>query len=213
MIDPRSLIDLTLPITRDMLLYPGDSPPEIRRLSSLSAGDPLTASELRIGCHVGTHVDAPSHFVRGGLQLNDLDPRHFIGPAVVIDIPHSLRITPEDLSPFPIPEKRHVLLKTANSHLLQRNVFDPSHVYVTPQAIDYLLEFEPRSIGFDYYSLDPPSASCFPAHTKLAKRNLPAFVCLNLAVVAPGEYLFLSFPLKLEVEGFPVRAFLSAFRR
>ena len=34
----QTAIDLTLPIKPDMLRYPGDSPPRLRRLSSLDKG-------------------------------------------------------------------------------------------------------------------------------------------------------------------------------
>jgi kynurenine formamidase len=38
---------------------------------------------LSIGCHIGTHVDAPAHFVRGGLTVDQLPAKHFFGPAIV----------------------------------------------------------------------------------------------------------------------------------
>jgi arylformamidase len=72
-----------------------------------------------------------------------------------------------------------------------------------------LLNFQPLSLGFDYYSLDPPSATTFPAHLEAARRAIPVFVCLDLSEVSPGEYFFSALPLRIEkIEGIPVRAVL-----
>src|SRR5690348_16526381 len=39
------------------------------------------------GEHVGTHFDAPVHWITGkdGLDVSQVPPRHLVGPAVVID--------------------------------------------------------------------------------------------------------------------------------
>ncbi|MBI2816373.1 MAG: cyclase family protein, partial [Acidobacteria bacterium] len=82
--DPRSAIDITIPMRAAMPLYPGDAPPLVRRVSCIADGSPLKASELVMGCHVGTHVDAPAHFINGGATIDQLSLRHFYGNAVVL---------------------------------------------------------------------------------------------------------------------------------
>ena len=120
------LFDITLPLTDRVLVYPGDSPPCILRVSDHKKGDSLTASTFSMGCHVGTHVDAPAHFVEDGLLLNDLPMESFYGPAVVLSIMGKRVIKKEDVeeNAIPaIPKRHHILLKTDNSDLLEKNNF------------------------------------------------------------------------------------------
>jgi len=203
-------IDISLPIKPDMLLYPGDRPPLLRRLSSLELGDLLTSSELSIGCHVGTHVDAPAHFCRGGATIDQLSIRHFVGPAIVVETPGTNRIEAADLIKSNIPSNHHVLLKTDNSLHLHTSEFRPQHCCLAPEAAQYVLSFDPLSIGFDYYSLDPPSECAFPAHTLVANHGVPVFVCLDLSEVRPGPYEFIAIPIPVVgAEGMPVRALIK----
>ena len=192
-----------------MPLYPGDQPPQVRQISSVSDGAALTVSELVLGCHVGTHVDAPAHFISGGKHVDDLDLCHFFGRAVVIDITGRDRITLQDVSGINIPPTSHILIKTRNSELLPDHKFHSDYCYLLPAATERLLQFRPLSIGFDYYSVDPQSVDMFPSHLAIARYGIPAFVCLNLRNIDPGEYGFMALPLKLPgVEGIPVRAVL-----
>ena len=189
------------------MVYPGDHPPVIERVSSLDSGDRLTASHLSVGCHVGTHVDAPAHFLKEGLPLDELPIRSFCGLAVVIDLRGKKSIHKDDLRRHSIPENHHVLLKTDNGSLLASAHFMTAYTYLEPAAAAYLCELNPQSIGIDYYSFDPYEAEEFTSHKIVAEHNLPAFVCLNLGPVPAGTYSFAGLPLLLErTEASPVRA-------
>lgn len=210
MFDPGRLIDITLPIRPGMPLYPGDPAPVVRQLASLDRGDKLTLSEVTLGCHIGTHVDAPAHFIAGGATVDALDRSCFAGPAVVLDLTGKSAITAADLHVQSVPRGRHVLLKTDNSALLRSGPFDPAYCTLSVAAAEALLALAPLSIGFDYYSLDPPSERDFPAHVAVARAGRPVFVCLDLSGVPAGAFTFLGFPLAVAgVEAMPVRAFLA----
>ena len=202
--------DLTLPISPDTLTYPGDPSPTISRTMDVSQGDSLTASHLSLNCHVGTHVDAPAHFIASGATLEELPMECFYGPALVINLEGKPVIEISDLLSYDLPLSHHILLKTDNSQLLHRDRFTESYCVLSPDAARYLLGKTPRSIGFDYYSLDPhQTTEVFPTHRILAQSNIPVFVCLDLSRVQPGQFMFFGFPLLLEkVEASPVRAIL-----
>lgn len=204
------LYDLTLTISPTTLTYPGDPSPVITRIMDLSQGDSLTASHLSLNCHVGTHVDAPAHFLAYGATLDELPMECFYGPAAVINIEGKDVIEVSDLIPHDLPQSHHILIKTDNSRLLQRDRFSESFCVVSPDAARYLLSKTPRSIGFDYYSLDPhQTTGTFPTHRILAESKIPVFVCLDLSEVQPGRFIFSGFPLRLEkIEASPVRAIL-----
>ena len=204
------IYDLTLTISPTTLTYPGDPPPTITRTMDLSKGDSLTASHLSLNCHVGTHVDAPAHFLTQGATLEELPMDCFYGPAVVLNLEGKEVIEVSDLVPHDLLPSQHILLKTNNSRLLHQDQFSESFCVVSPDAARYLLSRMPRSIGFDYYSLDPQQPiDPFLSHRILAQSNIPVFVCLDLSEVQPGQYIFLGFPLRLEkIEASPVRAIL-----
>jgi arylformamidase len=201
------IYDLTLPLGTKTVVYPGDPPPVIEQVSSLGAGDRLTSSHLSVGCHVGTHVDAPAHFLGEGSTIDNLPLQCFCGPAVVIDMQGKGFIREADLRGRSIPQNHHVLLKTDNAALLALPHFTASYTYLEPAAASYLCELNPCSVGIDYYSFDPYESEEFPSHKILAKHNVPAFVCLNLGPVPAGTYSFAGLPLLLEhTEASPVRA-------
>jgi len=173
-----------------MLLYPGDAPPR----------------GLHLGSHIGTHVDAPSHFIPGGKPLDQLPLQHFCGDAIVLDLQSRPFIDEADIPD--VPRGHHILLKTRNCALIGLREFHKDYCHITPQAAKKLLSFDPLSIGIDYYSLDP-FGEVFPAHVAVASRGLPAFVCLDLRNVQPGRYNFIALPLKIDaLDGIPVRAIL-----
>jgi len=76
------LIDLTLPIRDGMDVYPGDPPVRIRQVSDLPA-DGWRLSEISLGSHTGTHVNAPWHMAEGGRRLEEIPLSGFVCRAVV----------------------------------------------------------------------------------------------------------------------------------
>lgn len=204
------IIDLTVPIGPDMAVYPGDPRPERRLVSDLAKGDPVTASVITLGAHIGTHVDLPAHFIRGGRTLGDYPIDAFIGPAHVLDLTDVACAVDEDrIAREAIPEDRHLLLKTRNSSFVRDAAFREDYVFLDPAATVHLLATRPRSIGIDYYSLDPTGSETLPSHRLCAEQGVPVFVCLDLRLAAPGAYWFAGSPLNHpELEGAPVRAWL-----
>ena len=59
-------------------------------------------TQLVMSTHLGTHLDAPYHFLEDGKTVDQLDLRRSIGPADVLDFTHKgpkEEITPDDLQP------------------------------------------------------------------------------------------------------------------
>jgi arylformamidase len=66
-------IDVSVPIDSGMVHWPGDPEVEISRVSAIAEGDDANVSRLQMGAHVGTHIDAPVHYLEG-LNLADVEP-------------------------------------------------------------------------------------------------------------------------------------------
>ena len=209
---PTRIFDVTVPLGASTPLFPGDPPIVFRRMHSLAAGDPLTLSEVCLGSHAGTHVDAPSHFIDGAKCLGDYPVDAFLGPASVLACEKVKVVDLELIAGTSIPKRHHVLIKTANSEFVDEQQFHPEYVSIEPEVAHFLVEeCECLSVGVDYYSLDPYDSTTYPAHKILARAGILAFVCLNLRSVEPGLYDFYALPPRFEnLEAAPVRAVLIA---
>ncbi len=62
--------------------YEGPSVKWVKRLAFDRAGGQMLTSSL----HVGTHLDAPAHFLSGGKFIGDLALDWLVGPACVVDL-------------------------------------------------------------------------------------------------------------------------------
>lgn len=82
------LIDLSRPLLDGMPVYPGDPPVSVETVSRFpEAAWQLT--RISLGCHSGTHVDAPRHFLPTGATLEKIALDRFCGPARLADLPPS----------------------------------------------------------------------------------------------------------------------------
>src|SRR6186997_1985671 len=107
--------DITVPISADLPVYPGDPKIEIHRTLSLDAGDVANVSHLSCSSHMGTHVDPPAHFVRGGIALDELPLDILIGVARVVDVGDVDVIDLATVKALPIAGVERLLFKTRNS--------------------------------------------------------------------------------------------------
>ena len=76
------IIDITVPIRPDMPVYDRNPGRAARRASQAIEDDAsANVSELELGVHSGTHVDAPLHFIESGDAAETLPLEVLIGPA------------------------------------------------------------------------------------------------------------------------------------
>src|SRR5689334_17146809 len=76
----RPIFDLTQPIHNRMPVYPGDPEPCFQPAAGLTA--PWKVSELHLGTHTGTHIDAPAHFFPNGKTIDQYSPARFVLPGM-----------------------------------------------------------------------------------------------------------------------------------
>src|SRR5262245_15117349 len=92
------IYDITVTISNDLPVYPGDPPIHIERTQSLEKGDIARVSHLSFSTHIGTHIDPPYHFMKDGVALDRAPLDVFIGPARVVDAGDAASIDDEALS-------------------------------------------------------------------------------------------------------------------
>ncbi|OQA95865.1 MAG: Kynurenine formamidase [Chloroflexi bacterium ADurb.Bin222] len=199
--------DVTLPISPEMAVWPGDPPVAVEYLDFGT----VKVSRWCLGSHAGTHVDAPRHFSAGPGTVDALDPDILIGPCRLLHLPDTERVTAETLAAHDLAGVTRLLLRTRNSDHWRRapRVFPENFVGLDPTAARLLRDLGVRLIGIDSLSIEAKPAAG-EVHTTLLAADIIILEGLALANVPPGDYTLICAPLKLQgADGAPARVFLE----
>jgi len=207
------IIDVSLTIGPDLLVYPDNPEPSLRPELRIADGDAANVSELRMGTHTGTHVDPPLHFIEGADGMDRVPLEALVGPAWVVDMRgRPGPIGPDDLDGAGIPHRaERVLMRTDNSELWRKLPVDfpDSYVALAPEGARWVIEHGLKVIGTDFLGIEQRGAPGHPVHTSLLQAGVLIVEGLNLGDVEPGEYTLYCLPLKVEDgDGGPARAVL-----
>ncbi|MGP8079242.1 MAG: cyclase family protein [Dehalococcoidales bacterium] len=211
-------IDVTVPLREGMAIWPGDVQLQIVHRSSMDSGAAANNSNIHLGVHTGTHMDAPKHFIKDGKSIDQLPLDTAVGPARVIEIKDKVSIKPAELKPYNIQRGERILFKTINSpRCWQTDDFVNDFVFITRDAAQFLVDAGVILIGIDYLSvgspLDPERTIHPDTHQILLGAGLWLIEGLNLSSVKAGNYNLICLPLKLmNTEGSPVRAILQPLK-
>jgi arylformamidase len=203
-------IDISIALASGMVHWPDNPPVQIERMLALDRGDAANVSRLSMGAHTGTHMDAPIHFVPGGVGIDALPFAATIGPARVIAIDDPVAIRPEELLPHTLQAGERVLFKTRNSSRdWARQPFIEDFVYIAQEAARYLAAQQVRTVGVDYLSVGGYARDGAATHGALLTAGIWIIEGLDLSAVAPGAYDLICLPLKIAgCDGAPARALL-----
>jgi arylformamidase len=217
---PMTLIDLSLPIRSNMPVYPGDSGVTITRAkASNENGVAVQVSTVLMGCHAGTHLDAPRHFIRDGATVADLPLDRFICPALVVACPwrpgEPLDIASLDLEAMQPGDALIVATgwdKRANSGEYYEQIPE-----FAPGTTERLLKLGIRLFGLDLptvrEAIHPGETGSLEQHSFMHVGLLGAGIIIveslaNILPLAVHRIDFQALPLFLaeDCEGSPVRA-------
>jgi arylformamidase len=79
------VLDLSQDFSVHTPAFAGYGGPSVRWVKRL-AFDMAGGQEIESTLHVGTHLDAPAHFLSGGKFIGDLELDFLVGPACVVDL-------------------------------------------------------------------------------------------------------------------------------
>jgi len=202
---PRTLIDVTLPISDKLSVWPGDPPVHVTRVRD----DLPMLSALNMSCHAGTHVDAPAHFLLGGAGVDALPLDVLIGPAWVARFAGRGPLTASMFDEAAIPTGTvRLLIRSDNSDRVVE-AFDPDFVALASDAAAWLLDHGVRLVGIDGPSIEAYDAPGDPVHRALLAAGVIIVENLALAGVAQGAYDLTCLPLRIVgCDGAPARVVL-----
>lgn len=205
----KKIIDISLTLNNETIIYPGNPPFEIKTFKSASGSS--TNSQFSTSTHNGTHIDSPGHAFEDGLDIDDLSLSTFIGPCRVIDLSSSVgSIAVSDLEKKHIVRGERILLKTANSER-GFSTFYEDYAYLSGEGATYLANLGVTLVGIDALSVKQKGSKDNTPHTALLSKLIPIIEGLDLKHVAEGEYTLIAFPLKINAkDGAPARVVLLA---
>jgi len=175
-------------------IFPGDAAPTKRTLMSLDKEIPdiCQLSEITLGSHTGTHMDAPRHFYKDGKCIDQIDLDKCVGMCKVVEADGLMTVGEMD-----------DLLKDGTQRILIKGNIE------IPLAVAKVLTHRKiKCIGVEGLTIGPLS-SPKEVHLELLGQEVVMIEGLRLTDVKPGNYILAAQPLKLGgLDGSPLRALL-----
>lgn len=200
-------IDITMPLHKNMPIWPGDTPFKYNLDASLT-NDGANVGSIQMSLHAGTHIDAPYHYDDFGKAIDVLPLELFIGVVKIIDVIGVEEITLQHVEQLELKNVERVFFKTKISYDLYH--FHPVFTVVLPETIEYLATQGVRIIGTDAPSIDAIEDHQLRAHHACRKQNLYIIENLWLKDVTAGMYDFIGLPLAIQgADASPIRAVIK----
>lgn len=207
----NKLIDISVTVRSGMVHWPGDPAIKISSIYSIRKGDAANVSEINMGSHTGTHMDAPYHFIQQAKGIDQMPLDSTIGKARVIEIrdPHSIK--PEELKKHRIRRGERILFKTRNSsRFWKKDSFVKDFVYISLEAAKFLARQRIKTVGVDALSVGGYKEDGAATHRVILKAGIWIIEGLDLSRAQAGDYELICLPLKLSHgDGAPARAILK----
>ena len=194
-------IDISIPFKDKMVYWPTDPVPRVERIKDRNKGDMVTLTEMQIIDHVGTHVDAPLHFIAGGMTIDRMPLNATMGRCRVIEIKDKESIKLKEIEPYSIRRGERILFKTHNSSWVYKtDEFQPDYVYFSTEVAQYLVDRKVRAVGLDYLSIGTyhDRENLHDTHEILLDAGVYIIEGINLDGVKPGRYELVCLPILLQ---------------
>ena len=206
------IIDLSQSINSDIKLYPGSPNVSFLKWSKYSI-DGYDSEAIFLSTHTGTHMDAPSHFIKGAEPIDIIDVNRFVMNNVhLLKISKSSNqlITTEDIinSKTDIKENDSIIFSTGWEHNYNSDDYMSSNPGLSPEAATYLSNKKINAVAIDSPSIDSGIEQEFPVHQILLKNDVLIIenIC-NLTQIPKKILKLIAIPLKLQgATGSPIRA-------
>ncbi|WP_172371659.1 cyclase family protein [Sporosarcina jiandibaonis] len=227
------VIDLSLTIDPETK-YPGfprsivygkaESSNAIKKVASVEENT-ASSHEVELCTQHFTHYDAPSHYVVGGLNNDEIPLDWLVGEAVVFDMMHKEAgevVTAEDLEATGVQMKKGdiVIIRTGwVDKMFGTLEFWEKMITLSPDAGEWLMERGIKSLAQDFMTCDHPlyppegrewgTPEGSPNHRLFLGNNVCLIEwCTNLAEIKEERVILCCAPIKLKgTEGAPCRVF------
>jgi arylformamidase len=209
------IYDISVPITPDMPVWPGDPAVDLQQVSAIASGQSANISHLSMSVHTGTHIDAPKHFIDNGNTIGQIPLEKLVGEVLVMQIDDSVNvISALVLKSHPgidlLEDAQKVLFRTLNSSLWCQSPkeFRQDYIGIDASGAEFLAGLGLDLIGIDYLSIAPYDETLAP-HQILLAEDIVLLEGLDLSKVQAGIFELYCLPINLPgCEGAPARVIL-----
>ena len=163
-------IDLSLTISESIPSFPGSPKPQFIHWSNIK-DDGYNLELLFLSSHTGTHLDAPYHFVKNGLKINQIPLDRLIGKAILIKLKKTKNtpITKSDIKLFEkkngkIPNHSSIFFFTTWQKNLKNNNYFTENPGLDISSAKYLASKKINLVGIDSPSIDLGKDESFNVH-------------------------------------------------
>lgn len=197
----KRFYDVTHELSEKTPVYPGDTEP---RFYPEDCGQ-YVLTGLRMSTHSGTHIDAPSHYLKNNESVDLIPVESLVGPCRVIDLSGVKgEISSQDLK-GKLDGASRVLIKTGCCFTGE---FDTGYSSLGISAAKII-----TAMGMTVVGIDSPSIEKFQGngevHRELLGKGVVIIEYLDLSQVKEGDYGMIALPLRLRgLDGSPARVVL-----
>ncbi|MFW6084506.1 MAG: cyclase family protein [Gemmatimonadota bacterium] len=160
------LYDLSQPLNQDCFFWPYYPPFEVKYIKR-KVEHGVNAQYIQTSNHMGTHLDAPRHFVTGGMTIDEIPMDWLHGPGAIVDLTDEMdelaAYTPEMIESRVEVKKGDRLVLHTGWHRYAQFGDEPDeekyvhrHPGAHPDMVPWLLEKEIHIWGVDCISTDHP---------------------------------------------------------
>ena len=182
------------------VVYPGDKAPEKEVVSDMEKGDLYNLTNISICAHNGTHIDAPLHFMQGGLGVDGIPLEKFVGDCFVWHFEGEMGA-------------QDVLdLADAKKENFPKRILIKGNATVTADAARVFAEKDIYLLGNESQTIGPESAP-MEVHKILLAKQVVLLEGIRLSDVEQGEYFLCAAPINIAgCDGAPCRAILMEIK-
>jgi arylformamidase len=145
--------------------------------------------------HVGTHVEAPLHFLADGGDTASIPIERMMGPAIVLDFRHmgvDEPISREEMQAAGDIQLGDWVFTMTGRHTSYRTPASHDRPYLTEEAVRWLVEDRKISgLGVDSSGFEVRGVSHHPNHRILMHAGVPILECVNNLVALRKQRFFL----------------------
>ena len=199
------IFDLSRPLAKAEPVYPGNPKVNLKALKNFKRNGSVL-SQLTLGLHSASHLDAPMHYVRHGASVDKTSLNKCVGWCRIVDAGKiQSEISAAEVKRFQPKLGEIILFKTKNSRPAKK--FNPKFVHLNLSGAEVLVRAGIKAVGTDGPSIRKFHLKPDLVHPLLLKKGVLIYEGLNLKEIKPGRYFFVGVPLKIKgAEASPVRA-------
>lgn len=190
------IYDISQEITK-CKVYPGDPSPKVETINSFEKDDVYNLSLFSMCAHNGTHVDAPSHFIKDGKTIDQIPIDYFVGECYVYS--HKGLVTRDDAIK---------IIKVSRENSVYERILIKGDCVVAKEAAEVFANSNIKLLGNESQSVGPID-SPMEVHLILLRNNIVLLEGICLKNINDGKYFLCAQPLNIKgIEGSPCRAIL-----